>query len=79
MRLGYALSFAMAMVVAFMRFRYLKETIENGSGIGWDVPSIFRESYGYIFASIRWVLGNLRGYAVMAILLIFISSIVQPF
>ena len=79
MRLGYALSFAMAIVVAFMRFRYLKETIENGSGIGWDVPRIFRESYGDIFASIRWVLGNLRGYAVMAVLLIFISSIVQPF
>ena len=73
MRLGYALSFAMAIVVAFMRFRYLKETIENGSGIGWDVPRIFRESYSDIFASIRWVLGNLRGYAVMAVLLIFIS------
>lgn len=79
MRLGYTLSFAMAIVVVFMRFRYLKETIENGSGIGWDVPRIFRGSCGDIFASIRWVLGNLRGYTVMAVLLIFISSIVQPF
>lgn len=58
MRLGYTLSFAMAIVVAFMRFRYLKETIENGRGIGLDIPRIFRESYGDILASIRWVLGT---------------------
>ena len=79
MRIGYTLSFVLALVVAYMRLRYLTETIENGSGIGRDIPRIFRESYADIFKSIRWVFTNLRGYTFVAILLTFINAIVAPF
>ncbi len=79
MRIGYALSFVLAVVVAYIRLRYLKETIEDGSGIGRDVVSIFRESYRDILGSIRWVLKNLRGYVLVTIFLTFINAIVQPF
>ncbi len=79
MRLGYALSFVMAFLVAFIRFRYLKETIENGNSIGWDIPKILKESYSEIFASTHWVFSHLRGYAVMAVLLALINAVVQPF
>jgi DHA1 family multidrug resistance protein B-like MFS transporter len=53
MRIGYALSFVLAVVIAYMRLRYLRETIENGSGIGRDIIGIFRESYRDILGSIR--------------------------
>jgi MFS family permease len=79
MRIGYALSFVLAVVIAYMRLRYLRETIENGSGIGRDIIGIFRESYRDILGSIRWVFENLRGYALVTVLLTFINAIVQPF
>jgi MFS family permease len=79
MRIGYALSFVLAVVIAYMRLRYLRETIENGSGIGRDIIGIFRESYRDILSSIRWVFENLRGYALVTVLLTFINAIVQPF
>jgi MFS family permease len=79
MRRGYALSFVLAVVIAYMRLRYLRETIENGSGIGRDIIGIFRESYRDILSSIRWVFENLRGYALVTVLLTFINAIVQPF
>lgn len=53
MWIGYALSFVLAVVVAYMRLRYLRETIKNGSGIGRDIVSIFGESYKDILSSIR--------------------------
>ena len=79
MRIGYGLSFMLAFIVAYIRLRYLKETIDNGTGIGWDVVQIMRDSYSDIFRSIRWVYDNLHGYTLIAILLTFINSIVQPF
>ncbi len=79
MRLGYILSLITAILVGFIRFRYLKETVENRSGIGRDITKIFRESYIDIFKSLRWIFSNLRGYAFIAVILTLISSIVQPF
>jgi len=79
MRLGYTLSFFIGAFVAYMRFKYLKETVENRSDIGKDIPGIFRESYADIIKSTRWVLSNLRGYAIVAMFLTFVNAIVMPF
>lgn len=79
MRLGYTLSFFIGALVALMRFKYLKETVENGSDIGKDISGIFRESYADIVKSTRWVLSNLRGYAIIAMFLTFVNAIVMPF
>jgi len=79
MRIGYTLSFFLALVVGIMRYRYLTETIENSTGIGRDIPHIMRESYSEMFKSIKWVLGNLKGYMYISILLAFIAAAVAPF
>ena len=79
MRIGYTLSFFLALVVAIMRYRYLTETIENRTSIGRDIPHIMKESYREMYKSIRWVLGNLKGYMYISILLAFIAAAVQPF
>jgi len=78
MRLGYIISLATATLVGFMRYRYLEETIENGK-IDRNIPTIVRESYVDVFKSIKWVLANMRGYAILAIVVTLIASIVQPF
>lgn len=79
MRLSYTLSFCIGTVVAFIRLRYLKETITNGEKIGKNVPKILFEGYKNVFTSLRWVVSNMPGYAGMAILLSCIGSLVMPF
>jgi MFS family permease len=79
MRIGYTASFFLAFVVAIMRYRYLTETIEDSTGIGRNVPHIMKESYREMYKSIKWVLGNLKGYMYISIFLAFIAAAVQPF
>jgi MFS family permease len=79
MRLSYTLSFCIGAVVAFIRLRYLRETITNGEKIGKNVPKILFEGYKNVFTSLRWVVSNMPGYAGMAVLLSFIGSLVMPF
>jgi MFS family permease len=79
MRIGYTMSFLIGIVVAYIRLRYLKETIVNKEGIGRDVPKIFIEGYKNVFESLRWVFGNIRGYAVTSMLLSLVGNLVLPF
>jgi MFS family permease len=79
MRMGYTLSFLIGIVVAFIRLRYLKETIQNREGIGRNVPKIFFEGYKNVFDSLRWVFGNIRGYALTTMLLSLVGNLVLPF
>jgi MFS family permease len=79
MRMSYTLSFCIGAVVAFIRLRYLRETITNGEKIGKNVPKILFEGYKNVFTSLRWVVSNMPGYAGMAILLSCIGSLVMPF
>jgi MFS family permease len=79
MRIGYTMSFVIGILVAFIRLRYLKETIENKEGIGRNVPKIFIEGYKNVFASLRWVFGNIRGYALTSMLLSLVGNLVLPF
>jgi MFS family permease len=78
MRMGYILSFAMAFIVAVMRIRYLKETITN-TGFEWAIPRIVRESYSNVLESMSWIKANMRGYSLIAMILVFTGSLVQPF
>jgi len=79
MRLGYTISFCIGAVVSFIRYRYLKETVANREGIGRNVPRMLKEGYSNVFTSLRWVFLNVRGYAVVSILLAFVGSFVVPF
>lgn len=78
MRLGYMISFAVGLFVAFLRLRYLKETIQ-GEGIGRDIIKVLREGYSNAFDSIRWTFQNIRGYAIVSMLMATLGSIVLPF
>jgi DHA1 family multidrug resistance protein-like MFS transporter len=79
MRMGYTLSFIIGIVVAFIRLRYLKETIQTREGIGKDIPKIFVEGYKNVFDSLRWVFSNIRGYAVTTMLLSLVGNLILPF
>jgi MFS family permease len=78
MRVAYTFSLITGAFVGFLRYRYLEETIENGK-IDKSVPQILKESYVDVFKSMGWVLSTLRGYAIIAILITLVASIVQPF
>jgi DHA1 family multidrug resistance protein-like MFS transporter len=79
MRIGYTMSFLIGIVVAFIRLRYLKETIQTNEGIGKDIPKIFVEGYRNVFDSLRWVFSNIRGYAITTMLLSLVGNLVLPF
>jgi len=78
MRLGYMISFTVGLFVAFLRMRYLKETIQ-GEGMGSDVVKIFVEGYRNVLGSIRWTFQNIRGYAVVSMLIAFMGSLILSF
>jgi DHA1 family multidrug resistance protein-like MFS transporter len=79
MRIGYILGFIFGCIVAFIRYRFLKETIENREPIGRDIPKIFRASYSNLFSSLKWVISNLKGYSIIQTLLSLIGSMIMPF
>ena len=79
MRVGYTLSFLIGLIVSYIRIRYLKETVTNKEGISRNPALVLFEGYKSVFASLRWVFSNMRGYAVVAILLSFIGSLVTPY
>ena len=79
MRVGYTLAFGIGAVVAFIRMRYLKETVAEKEGIGRNPVRVLGEGYKQVFTSLRWVFSNMRGYTIVAILLSFVGSLVTPF
>jgi MFS family permease len=78
MRLGYTISFITATFVGLMRIKYLKETIDT-KPLDKGIVGIFNESYSNVWVSIRWILKNMGGYTLIAMILIFSGSLVQPF
>jgi MFS family permease len=78
MRIAYTFSLLTGAFVGVLRYRYLEETIEN-SKIDRNIPRVLKESFVDVFKSMSWVLSNLRGYAIIAILITLVASIVQPF
>ena len=78
MRIGYTISFVMAGLVAYIRIRYLKETVKS-EPIGRDVIKIFRDSYATVFTSTQWVISHMSGFTLVSMLLITFGSLVSPF
>ena len=79
MRVGYTLALGIGCVVAFLRIRYLKETVDNKEKIGRNPAMILGEGYRTVFTSLRWVFSNIKGYTVVALLLSLVGSLVIPF
>jgi len=78
MRLGYTISFITAAAVGFMRIKYLEETIET-KPLDRGILGIFQESYSNVWVSVRWITKNMGGYTLIAMILIFSGSLVQPY
>jgi len=78
MRLGYMISFTVGLLVAFIRIRYLKETVQ-GEGMGRDVVKILVEGYRNVLGSLRWTFRNVRGYAAVSMLIAFMGSLILNF
>jgi hypothetical protein len=78
MRVAYTFSLLTGAFVGFLRYRYLEETLEYAK-MDRNIPRILKESYADVFKSIGWVLSNLRGYAILGIVITLVASIVQPF
>jgi MFS family permease len=79
MRIGYTLAFFIGAVVAFIRIKYLKETVANKEGISRNPATVLVEGYKNVFTSLRWVFSHMRGYAFVAIVLSFVGSLVTPY
>lgn len=78
MRIGYTFSLVIGLLVAYIRIRYLKDTIK-GEPIGWNLFKILSEGYKNIFHSIGWIFANVRGYTIVAMLLTLVGSTILPF
>ena len=79
MKLGYAVSFVMGIVVFFMRALFLKETVPDSPGISWNPLTVLKESYMEVGESLDWVWANIRGYTGVSMLLSFLGATILPF
>ncbi len=79
MKLGYAVSFVMGIVVFFMRALFLKETVPDSPGISRNPLTVLKESYFEVGESLDWVWTNIRGYTGVSILLSFLGATILPF
>lgn len=78
MRTGYLISLVTAAFVAFLRIKYLEETIET-KPLGMSVGKLFIEAYKDVWISAKWIIKNLSGYTLIAMVLVFSGSLVQPY
>ena len=79
MKLGYAVSFVMGIVVFIMRAIFLKETVPDSRGISKNPLTVLKESYLEVGESLEWVWANIRGYTGVSILLSFLGATILPF
>ncbi len=79
MKLGYAVSFVMGIVVFIMRAIFLKETVPDSPGISKNPFTVLKESYLEVGESLEWVWANIRGYTGVSILLSFLGATILPF
>jgi MFS family permease len=80
MRIGFTLAFIAGISVAFIRFRFLKETIDQPSEqfqLG-NVVSILKKSYSSMF-SILTEFKELRGLVILSIVDTLFGAIAAPF
>ena len=81
-KLAWGVAFATGLVVAFLRLRYLEETItgEEAESYGWrDAWTVVREGYLNIWESIKWMDRSLRTIVVIEVVTSFFVALSAPF
>ncbi|MBN2335131.1 MFS transporter [Candidatus Bathyarchaeota archaeon] len=79
MRIGFTFSLVIGLVVAAMRLFFLKETLDHVEKVDWNPVRLVTAAYKDMDDSIRWIYRNIRSYAVVTMLLSFLSSMILPF
>ena len=81
-KLAWGVAFVTGLVVAFLRLRYLEETItgEEAESYGWrDAWTVVREGYLSIWESIKWMDRSLKTIVVIEVVTSFFVALSAPF
>ena len=81
-KIAWFIAFATGLLVAYLRLRYLKETIEADESGGYGFRDFFRllkDSYQSIFESIGWMDRSLRTIVVIEVVAAFFVALSAPF
>lgn len=82
MRISYILSGVFGFLVAFIRLKWLKETMntsDNESITIKKIPTLIKQSYLSVIETIRWFPQTLRIVAAIQMITVFFVSIAAPF
>ncbi len=80
MRQCYWIAFSFAILVAFLRLRYLKETIQQDQApASLSLKTLFQESYGGIIETIRWLPRGVKAVAYIQIIQSSFIALAAPF
>lgn len=81
MRQCYWIAFALGIAVAFIRLRFLKETLTVEAPVIHltDLPKIIKDSYGGILETVRWLPRQFRPVVVLQILQTTFIAMAAPF
>ncbi len=81
-KLAWGIAFLTGLLVAYLRLRYLDETIEEeeSTRYGWrDLPRVMKESYLSIAESIRWMDRSLKTIVLIEMVAAFFVAMSAPF
>ncbi len=80
MRQSYWIAFGFGMLVAFLRIRFLRETIRQDQDTApLSLRTLFKESYGGILETIRWLPSGVKAVAFIQIIQSSFIALAAPF
>ena len=82
MRLSYTVSGILSFVVAVIRLKWLKETMDVGDRKGvtlGEIPGLLKHSYLGIVETVKWFSPTLRSVAVIQMVIMFFSALAGPY
>lgn len=79
MRILYGITVIGMLMITFLNWRYLDETLVTSSESTTDIVGIIRGSYRDIWETLKWMPRELRLYAVMCVLTMVLNSFVGPY
>jgi MFS family permease len=79
MRILYGITVIGMLMITFLNWRYLDETLATSSESTTDIVDIIRGSYRDIWETLKWMPRELRFYAVMCVLTMVLNSFVGPY
>ncbi len=81
-RLAWAAAFLTSLFVAYLRLKYLKETItkEESTSYSWgDAVTVLKESYASIIESVKWMNSSMKIIVVIEMVAAFFVAMSAPF